>query len=73
MSAHVILGSFEAELDSLIALATGDNRSGTIEETLIRRLRSDEELYEELSTAMERIELKMTIARDRVFGGALQR
>lgn len=72
MQVNLILTAFEEEVDSLINLARTETRGGgTIEQALIRRLQSDQEIYEELKESMRRIDMKMDLAQDQILGTIL--
>lgn len=72
MQVNLILTAFEEEVDSLINLARTEARGGgTIEQALIRRLQSDQEIYEELKESMRRIDMKMDLAQDQILGTIL--
>lgn len=65
---HIMLSTFEAEIDALIDLL-GENRKAAVTEALIRRYATAEEVYEQIDESFRRIQLKMLMLSDKLTEG----
>lgn len=67
---HIMLSTFESEIDALMALLDESRRAVT-SEALIRRYATAEEVFEDIGESYRRIELKMMLLSDKLTEGFL--
>lgn len=65
--AIVILSAFERELDALLSFMD-EKRNVAVSETIIRRFLTAEEIHEDVSDAIRRIDIKMEMIGSRIAG-----
>jgi hypothetical protein len=65
---HIMLDTFEDEIDALISLLEHDRKAAS-SEALIRRYATAEEVFGDIGDSYRRIELKMIVLSDKLTEG----
>lgn len=68
---HIMLSTFEAEIDALMALLDESRRAAS-SEALIRRYATAEDIFSEIGESYKRIELKMMLLSDKLTEGFME-